>query len=84
VLAAVNRGKAYAFTAEQLHSDLSFMPAPPAHAILAAQVLPETGGDTMFASQYFAYETLSQCMKAPPPGATSVAPRNEAGRLLRD
>jgi taurine dioxygenase len=63
VLAAVNRGKAYAFTTEQWHSDLSFMPAPPAHAILAAQVLPETGGDTMFANQYFAYETLSEGMK---------------------
>jgi taurine dioxygenase len=63
VLAATNRGKAYAFTTEQWHSDLSFMPAPPAHAILAAQVLPEIGGDTMFASQYLAYETLSDGMK---------------------
>jgi taurine dioxygenase len=63
VLAAVNRGKAYAFTTEQWHSDLSFMPAPPAHAILAAQVLPDAGGDTMFASQYLAYETLSEGMK---------------------
>jgi taurine dioxygenase len=40
------------------------MPAPPAHAILAAQVLPEAGGDTMFASQYVAYETLSEVMKS--------------------
>jgi alpha-ketoglutarate-dependent taurine dioxygenase len=63
VLAQVNRGKAYAFTTEQWHSDLSFMPAPPAHAILAAQVLPETGGDTMFANQYVAYETLSEGMQ---------------------
>jgi len=63
VAAATNRGKAYAFTTEQWHSDLSFMPAPPAHAILAAQELPEAGGDTMFASQYLAYETLSEGMK---------------------
>ena len=35
------------------------MPSPPAHAILAAQVLPEAGGDTMFANQYLADETLS-------------------------
>jgi len=63
VLASVNRGKAFAFTTEQWHSDLSFMAAPPAHAILAAQVLPETGGDTMFANQYLAYETLSDGMK---------------------
>jgi taurine dioxygenase len=39
------------------------MPAPPAHAILAAQVLPEAGGDTRFANQYLAYETLSDGMK---------------------
>jgi taurine dioxygenase len=63
VVAAVNRGKAYAFTTEQWHSDLSFMPAPPEHAILAAEELPEVGGDTMFASQYLAYETLSEGMK---------------------
>jgi len=63
VLAQANRGKAYAFTTEVWHSDLSFMPAPPAHAILATQVLPEAGGDTMFANQYVAYETLSEGMK---------------------
>lgn len=63
VIEGVNRGKAYAFTTEQWHSDLSFMPTPPAHAILAAQVIPETGGDTMFANQYVAYETLSEGMK---------------------
>ena len=63
VLEAGNRGKAYAFTTEQWHSDLSFMPAPPAHAILAAHLLPEAGGDTMFASQYLAYEALSKGMK---------------------
>jgi len=63
VMAQVNRGKAYAFTTEQWHSDLSFMSAPPAHSILAARVIPETGGDTMFANQYVAYETLSEGMK---------------------
>jgi taurine dioxygenase len=63
VYQAFNLGKARAFTTEQWHSDLSFMPAPPAHAILAARVLPEAGGDTMFASQYLAYETLSDGMK---------------------
>jgi len=63
VLEVINRGKAKAFTTEQWHSDLSFMPVPPAHGILAAHVLPEMGGDTMFASQYVAYETLSDGMK---------------------
>jgi taurine dioxygenase len=63
VLAVPNLGKARAFTTEVWHSDLSFTPAPPAHSILAAQVLPEAGGDTMFASQYLAYESLSEGMK---------------------
>ncbi len=64
VMAQGNLGKAkHALVTEQWHSDSSFMPAPPAHAILAAQVLPDAGGDTMFASQYVAYETLSEGMK---------------------
>jgi taurine dioxygenase len=64
VLVQPNAGKAtHAMTTEQWHSDQSFMRAPPAHAILAAQVLPEAGGDTMFANQYLAYETLSDGMK---------------------
>jgi taurine dioxygenase len=64
VLEVVNRGKANAFTTEEWHSDLSFMPSPPAHAILAARVLPKTGGDTMFANQYAAYDGLSEGMKS--------------------
>ena len=63
VMAQPNLGKANSYTTEVWHSDLSFMPALPAHSILAAQVLPEAGGDTMFASQYLAYETLSEGMK---------------------
>jgi taurine dioxygenase len=63
VMAQPNLGKANSYTTEVWHSDVSFMPAPPAHSILAAQVLPEAGGDTMFANQYAAYETLSEGMK---------------------
>jgi taurine dioxygenase len=63
VTALPNFGKANSYATEVWHSDLSFMPVPPAHSILAAQVLPEAGGDTMFASQYLAYETLSEGMK---------------------
>jgi len=58
VQALRNPGKAHAST-EQWHSDISFAPTPSAHTILAAQVLPEAGGDTMFANQYLAYATLS-------------------------
>jgi taurine dioxygenase len=63
VLAQNNLGKANSYTTEIWHSDQSFMPAPPAHSILAAQVLPDAGGDTMFANQYIAYEALSEGMK---------------------
>jgi taurine dioxygenase len=62
IIAVPNLGKAKAVT-EEWHSDSSFLPTPPAHAILAAQVLPEVGGDTMFANQYVAYEALSAWMK---------------------
>jgi taurine dioxygenase len=64
VMAQPNLGKAkLSLVTEQWHSDSSFLPAPPAHAILAAHVLPEAGGDTMFANQYLAYETLSKDMQ---------------------
>jgi taurine dioxygenase len=62
VLPIVNVGKAQSVT-EAWHSDASFLEAPPAHAILAAQVLPSAGGDTMFANQYSAYEELSPRMR---------------------
>lgn len=62
IIAVGNRGKAKTVT-EEWHSDSSFLPTPPAQAILAAQVVPEVGGDTMFANQYLAYDTLSEGMK---------------------
>ncbi len=63
VMAQPNLGKAkLSLLTKEWHSDSSFMSAPPAHAILAAHVLPEAGGDTMFANQYRAYETLSDGM----------------------
>lgn len=62
VVAIANPGKDNNVT-EAWHSDLSFVPSPPAHSILAAQVIPETGGDTMFANQYLAYDNLSAELK---------------------
>jgi taurine dioxygenase len=63
LLVVPNLGKERSYTTEVWHTDLSFMAAPPALTMLAAQVVPEVGGDTMFASQYRAYETLSEGMK---------------------
>lgn len=41
------------------HSDWSFQSAPPAGTFLFALQVPPYGGDTMWANQYLAYETLS-------------------------
>ncbi|MFS2221858.1 taurine dioxygenase [Pantoea sp. B65] len=45
------------------HTDVTFIATPPAGAILAAKQLPETGGDTLWASGIAAYEALSAPLK---------------------
>lgn len=41
------------------HSDFSFLDQPPSYTFLYAIEVPEFGGDTLWSSQYAAYETLS-------------------------
>lgn len=45
------------------HSDVTYHETPPLGSILYALEMPEVGGDTLFANQYLAYETLSDGMK---------------------
>ena len=45
------------------HSDTAYTEEPPMGAILAARELPPTGGDTLFANQYLAWESLSDGLK---------------------
>ena len=45
------------------HSDVSCDPEPPMGSILHMRKLPPSGGDTMFANMYAAYEALSGPMK---------------------
>ncbi|MEO0722132.1 MAG: TauD/TfdA family dioxygenase [Pseudomonadota bacterium] len=45
------------------HTDHSYDTEPAMGSILVARVLPESGGDTLFASMYSAYEALDDRMK---------------------
>jgi taurine dioxygenase len=49
---------------ETWHADTTHVLTPPAMTMLLARVVPKAGGDTMFANQYLAYETLSEGLKA--------------------
>lgn len=54
----------YFVEGERWHSDLSCMDAPPKASHLLARVLPSIGGDTMFASGYAIYESLSKPLQS--------------------
>jgi taurine dioxygenase len=41
------------------HTDVTYQEAPSMGSILAAKKIPESGGDTLFASMYAAYDNLS-------------------------
>jgi len=46
------------------HTDVTFIETPPLGAILSAQLLPPSGGDTLWASGIAAYEALSAPFRA--------------------
>ena len=55
------------------HSDTTYLQQPPMGSMLVAREVPPYGGDTLFANQYLAYETLSAGMKRFLDGATGVS-----------
>ena len=54
------------------HSDTVYQAEPPMATALYAKELPPIGGDTLFASQYQAYESLSAPLRAFLEGLTAV------------
>jgi taurine dioxygenase len=45
------------------HSDTTYLAEPPMATMLLAREIPPSGGDTLFASMYAAYEALSPAMR---------------------
>jgi taurine dioxygenase len=69
---------------DKWHSDVSCEETPPMGSILRLHTLPESGGDTLFASMYAAYDALSEPMQdmlgkltAIHDGAPNYAQRNQ-------
>ena len=50
--------------ADGWHTDISWIAEPPRLAILNARIIPDYGGDTMWASLFGAYDALSPAMQA--------------------
>ncbi len=69
---------------EEWHTDTTMMAEPPMGAILYAIEVPPYGGDTLFANQYLAYDTLSHGMKRMLAGLRAVhSDRKVAGPQAR-
>jgi len=60
------------------HTDNSFFEKPSLGSIVYAEVIPPVGGDTLFANQQLAYETLSDGMKRTLESLTAIHSANDA------
>jgi taurine dioxygenase len=68
---------------DRWHCDSTFTECPPLGAILRAVSLPPVGGDTLFASMYAAYETLSPPLREMLDGLTAVHSTAIVNELMR-
>ncbi len=57
---------------EAWHSDMTFSATPPSFTILHGQIIPEFGGDTLWASATAAYDGLSATMRSLLDGLSAV------------
>ncbi len=64
VIHVVKEPEATRLVGAEWHTDTGHVECPPMGAILYALELPPKGGDTLFANQYLAYETLSDGLKS--------------------
>ncbi|MFA7584873.1 MAG: TauD/TfdA family dioxygenase [Novosphingobium sp.] len=55
------------------HADTTYLECPPMGSMLYALEIPPFGGDTLFANQYVAYETLSAPLRAFLDGLTAIS-----------
>jgi taurine dioxygenase len=55
------------------HSDTTYLERPPMGSMLYAREVPPFGGDTLFANQYLAFETLSEGMRRMLEGMTALS-----------
>ena len=55
------------------HSDTTYLSQPPMATLLVARETPPIGGDTLFANQYLAFESLSSAMRTLLSGLRGVA-----------
>ncbi len=72
------------FGTDVWHSDETFRAAPPMATALCAKVVPEVGGDTVFASMSAAYEGLSERMRGLIDGLQAVHDMKPFKRIFDD
>jgi len=85
---AIENGRAIgSFGSDEVawHTDMSYNAEPPSGSALYALEVPPSGGDTMFANMYAAYERLDGALRARIAGrrCRHDASRNSAGELRR-
>jgi taurine dioxygenase len=68
------------------HSDTAYLERPPMGSMLLAREVPPRGGDTEFANQYLAYESLSAGMRRVLDGlvGVNVSSKADASRTRED